>query len=69
MYRIGPKVHEVQIEYGGRWTFENGFLEDSLTQPKYERRKDFVGYPIRGVGVGVCYLENVVGLKIEDIII
>ncbi|XP_047738020.1 uncharacterized protein LOC125178404 [Hyalella azteca] len=52
-YRIGPRVSEVQVEEGGTWTAGEGFMKYKFIEDKIERRQDFKGYPIIGVGVRV----------------
>jgi len=55
MYRVGPRVQEVQTELGGVWEFGTGFVGDPFMGSILDRRKDFKGYPMKGVGVNVCF--------------
>lgn len=52
-YRVGPRTTEVQHEKGGSWTMDHGFQGDTLTSDKLDRRSDFQGYPMKGIGVSV----------------
>ncbi|KAK4321415.1 hypothetical protein Pmani_007770 [Petrolisthes manimaculis] len=51
VYRVGPKQREARVEVVGTWSKEGGFTPSPLA--KLDRRKDFKGYPMTGVGVKV----------------
>ncbi|XP_063845570.1 glutamate receptor ionotropic, kainate 5-like isoform X2 [Scylla paramamosain] len=49
-YRVGPKAG-LLVEAAGEWTPRGGYTP--VTTNKIERRGDFQGYPMKGVGVKV----------------
>ncbi|XP_069192972.1 glutamate receptor 1 [Procambarus clarkii] len=61
VYRVGPKSR-VLVEGGGEWSPTDGYVGVAAGN-KYDRRRNFQGYPIVGVGVKVfdlytTYLPN-----------